>query len=163
VWGNGLKNGRVKDEVCALSPRFVWKAQFSESFFVRKLQRFFKIKQPIKSFFISKYSLSKRASLIQVEFWGMDKPVFITPQQLRRLFGFSKIKSAHFHITWKNNKVIFNGRGLGHGVGLCQWGSRFYASQGFSYLQILKHYFPKAILPHQKLPGLSIEPLAIAQ
>jgi stage II sporulation protein D len=36
----------------------------------------------------------------------------------------------------------FVGRGWGHGVGLCQWGARGMATQGFTYKQILAHYYP---------------------
>ncbi|MFQ3585966.1 MAG: hypothetical protein SNJ85_13800, partial [Cyanobacteriota bacterium] len=36
----------------------------------------------------------------------------------------------------------FTYRGAGHGVGLCQWGARGLAQQGFSTQQILDHYFP---------------------
>lgn len=38
--------------------------------------------------------------------------------------------------------VDIDGGGLGHGVGLCQWGARGMAAQGQTALQILKLYFP---------------------
>lgn len=49
--------------------------------------------------------------------------------------------------TKKSYSVIsstysFEGRGWGHGVGLSQWGARGMADQGFTYDQILLHYFP---------------------
>ncbi len=34
------------------------------------------------------------------------------------------------------------GRGWGHGVGMSQWGAYGYAQHGFSYRQILAHYYP---------------------
>lgn len=37
---------------------------------------------------------------------------------------------------------LFTYRGAGHGVGLCQWGSRGLAEQGYTAPQILNHYFP---------------------
>lgn len=36
----------------------------------------------------------------------------------------------------------FNGKGWGHGVGMSQWGARGMAESGFTYDQILTHYFP---------------------
>ena len=39
---------------------------------------------------------------------------------------------------WK----IFEGRGSGHGAGLCQWGARIFAEQGKDYRAILEHYYP---------------------
>ena len=42
--------------------------------------------------------------------------------------------------------VWFEGRGWGHGVGLCQWGARGRALAGQSYKEILEAYYPKAKL-----------------
>lgn len=38
-------------------------------------------------------------------------------------------------------KYTINGNGYGHGVGMSQWGARGMAENGFTYDQILKHYF----------------------
>jgi stage II sporulation protein D len=38
--------------------------------------------------------------------------------------------------------VILEGRGLGHGLGLCQHGAAAMAAQGASAARILEHYFP---------------------
>jgi stage II sporulation protein D len=37
---------------------------------------------------------------------------------------------------------VFTGRGWGHGVGLCQVGAYGMAASGFSYREILSHYYP---------------------
>jgi stage II sporulation protein D len=42
--------------------------------------------------------------------------------------------------TW----TFFSGRGFGHGVGLCQYGSEGMARQGSTAQQILNHYYPGA-------------------
>ena len=39
------------------------------------------------------------------------------------------------------NAYVFNGRGWGHGVGMSQWGAKGMANAGFTYEQILKHYY----------------------
>ncbi len=36
---------------------------------------------------------------------------------------------------------IFSGRGWGHGVGMSQWGAKGMAEAGFSYTDIIQHYF----------------------
>ncbi|MCD4783023.1 MAG: SpoIID/LytB domain-containing protein [Candidatus Eremiobacteraeota bacterium] len=36
----------------------------------------------------------------------------------------------------------FSGAGWGHGVGMCQWGARGMALDGYNYKQILMHYYP---------------------
>lgn len=37
---------------------------------------------------------------------------------------------------------VVEGRGWGHGVGLSQWGAEGYARHGWSYRQIVAHYYP---------------------
>ena len=45
-------------------------------------------------------------------------------------------------------EVVIHGRGWGHGVGLCQIGAAVMASRGYTYRQILEHYYPgTAICP----------------
>lgn len=61
-------------------------------------------------------------------------------------FGWDKVPG-----TWMSMKVVgenmeLKSRGAGHGVGLCQWGAAGMARQGFSYRDILRHYYPKAML-----------------
>ena len=38
-------------------------------------------------------------------------------------------------------EFTFDGRGYGHGVGMSQWGAKEMADQGFTYRQILNHYY----------------------
>jgi len=65
---------------------------------------------------------------------------------------FDKLRSSAFWIDRKVsagkglNMLIFWGAGFGHGVGLCQQGAIAMADEGFSYQQILKHYYPNATL-----------------
>src|SRR6266705_1627342 len=37
---------------------------------------------------------------------------------------------------------LLDGRGWGHGVGMSQWGAEGYARHGYSYREILAHYYP---------------------
>ena len=53
-----------------------------------------------------------------------------------------KLKSAFFNVTMLNeNTVVLQGRGFGHGVGLCQEGAMKMAKSGKSYKEILSYYF----------------------
>ncbi len=40
-----------------------------------------------------------------------------------------------------NGEVTFYGKGYGHGVGMSQWGARKMAEMGFTYQEILAHYY----------------------
>lgn len=44
------------------------------------------------------------------------------------------------------SKYTINGNGYGHGVGMSQWGARGMAESGFTYDQILKHYYTGIVL-----------------
>ncbi len=53
------------------------------------------------------------------------------------------IPSTNFTIKKVGDNFSFRGVGYGHGVGMCQWGARKMAEQGFNYRDILYHYFPE--------------------
>lgn len=70
----------------------------------------------------------------------------ISGEDLRRVLGYDKLKSTQFEITRtiEDGRVIsfdFSGKGSGHGVGLSQWGAKGMAEQGYTYQEILKHYY----------------------
>lgn len=46
----------------------------------------------------------------------------------------------------ENGVFVFEGRGYGHGLGLSQWGAQGMAQAGFTYEQILAHYYPGTTL-----------------
>jgi len=49
-------------------------------------------------------------------------------------------------INVKINKIQFDGKGFGHGVGMSQWGANVMANRGYSYEDILLHYYTGAYL-----------------
>ena len=52
--------------------------------------------------------------------------------------------SANFVISYIDSEIPvfkFSGGGFGHGVGLSQWGAGKMSSLGYSFEQILKHYY----------------------
>lgn len=56
--------------------------------------------------------------------------------------GWNTIKSSWFEIVRDGAAYVFRGRGLGHGVGLSQWGAAGMADEGASFKEILAHYYP---------------------
>ncbi len=50
-------------------------------------------------------------------------------------------KSAYFTISIENDSVVFNGKGYGHGVGLCQEGAAAMAQAGYSVEEIIRYYY----------------------
>jgi stage II sporulation protein D len=63
--------------------------------------------------------------------------------EMRRLFPAS-VLSYQFEPTISDGQLIIDGRGHGHGVGLCQWGARGMAQEGAGPVSIVRHYYPGA-------------------
>lgn len=81
---------------------------------------------------------------------GMDRTVTISrfvvnEKQVTTVTrpGVTKTTTIEKHIPVE---FVFDGQGWGHGVGLCQWGCRGMAEQGYNYQQILQHYYPGTTL-----------------
>jgi stage II sporulation protein D len=66
----------------------------------------------------------------------------VPAETLRTAIGTALIPSVFFEIAVVGNEVVISGRGLGHGVGLCQWGAQEMAQRGKDYKAILSHYYP---------------------
>lgn len=57
-------------------------------------------------------------------------------------FGVRSIRSTHFKLHRAGAMIAFEGRGFGHGVGLCQRGARVRARHGHTVEAVLAHYYP---------------------
>ena len=66
--------------------------------------------------------------------------------EIRRILSGSHLKSSAFEVSIEGDKVILEGKGWGHGVGLCQIGAAVMATKGYTYDQILQHYYPNSTL-----------------
>lgn len=51
------------------------------------------------------------------------------------------LRSAHFTIEQNGDSIKITTRGYGHGVGMSQYGAEAMARLGYTYDQILKHYY----------------------
>ena len=68
----------------------------------------------------------------------------IPASTIRSILGTSRLRSTFFVIGRSPNGVIFQGRGWGHGVGMCQVGAKEMGDRGFSCEDILRFYYPGA-------------------
>ena len=64
----------------------------------------------------------------------------IPVNKFRELVGFSVIWSNDFTVSKSGDTFVFNGKGAGHGVGVCQWGMAGMAKLGKNHYEILKFY-----------------------
>jgi stage II sporulation protein D len=62
---------------------------------------------------------------------------------VRQRLGYTRLKSLDFAVEGESAGALqISGKGYGHGAGLCQWGAKAYADQGWDYRAILRHYYP---------------------
>ncbi|MDF1548818.1 MAG: hypothetical protein P1P88_13420, partial [Bacteroidales bacterium] len=52
-----------------------------------------------------------------------------------------KLRSTFFNIVPEKDHLVFQGRGYGHGVGMCQEGAMNMAKKGHKYDEIIKYYY----------------------
>lgn len=72
-----------------------------------------------------------------------DNSIDILTERFRLAVDGSKIRSTDFSLRNNGNYIIFeNGKGFGHGLGLCQWGANGLAKKGKPASEIVRHYFP---------------------
>ncbi len=92
---------------------------------------------------------SGRITRLKIE--GTQKSMIIGKElEIRKALSKTHLYSSCFHVektdSGKGTTFILRGAGWGHGAGLCQIGAAVMASRGYSYDEILKHYFRGAEL-----------------
>lgn len=65
--------------------------------------------------------------------------VKLSGTEMRKLFS---LRSTAFKLEYKNNRFLFTVTGYGHGLGMSQYGANVMAKNGFTYREILAHYYP---------------------
>ncbi len=86
-------------------------------------------------------SISNRIMWIKIT--GTKGTAVIRGEEFRK---FLKLPSSKFNLKVESNTVKLAGRGYGHGLGMSQWGAKALAEHGFTYEQILAHYYTGARL-----------------
>ena len=82
--------------------------------------------------------------IIRLKITGEARSLIVGKElEIRRILSDSHLKSSAFEVSYIGDNIIrLDGCGWGHGVGLCQIGAAVMASKGYSYTQILEHYYP---------------------
>jgi len=66
----------------------------------------------------------------------------IKSNDLRKQLGWQRLPSTNFTMTKIADAIIFEGKGYGHGTGLCQWSALEMAKKGKNYKEILSFFYP---------------------
>ncbi len=138
---------------CSISPRYEWTEIFPEYKIVDRLFTKGYIKG--NNYSIKKVNINSRfksGRVNELEFVlaqnnGQEISVKLYGNNIRSVIRTaddkSILRSNYFEIIKKNNgTVIINGKGSGHGVGMCQWGAIGLSKSGTDYKLIIDHYYP---------------------
>src|SRR5579863_2127453 len=84
--------------------------------------------------------------------------------ELVRRLGWNTVPSNYFVSRPSGDHVLLQGVGRGHGIGICQSGSKAMAEAGSTFREILSHYYPNTTIvdwPHTQDAGRSYPSPAI--
>ncbi len=138
-----------KHYYCEDSKHFSWAHKFKKKDFYILVSRNFsdmkgrKIK--IKSVKIKNTDKYGRVKSIELKS-DKGKKYIIKGLDIRKIFkGVNApgniLRSRLFKIKKHFNTITIEGKGFGHGVGMCQYGAMGMAEDGKNYKEILKHYY----------------------
>jgi stage II sporulation protein D len=144
VWGGAPTPylASVKDDVCERRPPWRWEVAISA--LAAALRRAPGLQfDGLRNVDIARRDVAGRAA--DVRLVGPDSRT-IRGDDFRAAvisaFGPSSMRSTLFTVARRGSSLVFEGRGNGHGVGLCQLGLISRAGRGESPQAILSHYFP---------------------
>ncbi len=134
---------------CAESKAMTWEVRFTESELASVIQRnakeakadrIFAFQSVEKIFVLDRLPGDRVGNLLVATDNGTLQ---VKGDRTRWLFkqGGKILPSAWFHVHHENGVWIFQGKGLGHGIGMCQMGARGRSRAGQSYQDILWHYY----------------------
>jgi stage II sporulation protein D len=139
-WGSSMDYLPGSDcHRCNDAARFRWKSKVPKKSIDRAFSRL--VGGSVKSMKIVDRTATGRARRIKLE--GTKRGTTISGSDLRRLLGWSVVWSTMIEkFEFNSSGLLVEGRGSGHGVGLCQWGARGWAEAGASWTEILERYYP---------------------
>lgn len=124
---------------CKRTARYSWKKEWSLTDLSNHIEKI--LQKPIKVHDI-KIAKKDKAGLVHELHVNHKKEVH--PITSKKLYSALKkdLKSFCYTVQRKKDTVIFSGRGMGHHLGICQWGAREMVRDGWPYNRILSFYYP---------------------
>lgn len=137
VWSQPIPYLRGVEDFDAGAPVYQWVETLSLEEFNQRLPEIGRLRQAIPR------RTTPRGRVQEIQLEGDRGSQVMTGNDLRRILD---LRSTLFSIGIAGNKIHISGRGFGHGIGMSQWGAHNLAQQGYSYQQILGHYYRGAQL-----------------
>ncbi len=146
---------------CDISPHFKWTRTLSASELNRSVARYLARYASVpggdpglvRGLSVTGHTASGRVATLNVK--TTQGSYTLRGDDMRyvlRKYGGAILSSTYFSLRTERNKqgaltqVVLDGRGYGHGVGMCQWGAIGRARAGQDFRTILRTYYPGATL-----------------
>jgi len=137
---------------CKDSKHYAWRKVIPKVELADALARSGQSIQALSGLAVAARSGSGRAKQITVGL-GPGRQVAMPASEFRLIVGPARLPSTLFEVRETAGGCEFQGRGFGHGVGMCQWGARGMADARFAATEILRHYYTGAQLTRLYAPG----------
>lgn len=144
VWENSKEVPYLQSKRCQFcknAQRYHWEAKMERINIESVLSKNGFAVGKIFSIKVTKRSSSGRAIEIKIIHKGGEN-IVLKGNKFRLMMGADFIRSTNFKIKKNKNAYVFTGTGWGHGVGMCQEGSKVMAERGYTYKKILSFYYP---------------------
>jgi stage II sporulation protein D len=136
VFGKSYPYLKSIETSCELSPFYMWEKRIPAS----DIERAINI-SGLKDIIIDSYTVSNRVKVFRLVTESGD--VEVSGNDFRKNIGWDQLPSTLItDITRDGTTFIFEGRGYGHGVGMCQWSALEMAKEGKNYKEILSTFYP---------------------
>lgn len=125
----------IKDTFCIRQPHAKWKRTIPVEDWKAYLQLKHKypVDDTVKMNTASNFTQNNGRAI-----YFIDKDLKIPLKTIRSDF---QLKSTYFSVDQQGDNIVFEGRGYGHGVGLCQEGAMRMAKMKYTYKYILSYYY----------------------
>ncbi len=135
VFGKSVPYLRPVKSNCEISPYWVWERRIP----AEEIEKTLNVKE-IKDIRIKSHTRTQRVKTVDV--YHSEGVLNVKTTNLRKMLGWNRLPSTNFTLSSNEDNYIFDGKGYGHGVGLCQWSALEMAREGMSYRQILEYFYP---------------------
>ncbi len=139
VWSSDVPYLRGVEDFDQSSPVFAWEETFSLKEFSDKIDGIGTVRS------ISSPQLSSGGRVASISITGDRGTKTLKGRDVRSAL---RLRSTRFNIALNAaaGTVKVTGSGFGHGVGMSQWGARTLADEGWSFEQILQHYYQSTVV-----------------
>ncbi len=129
---------------CAKSPHLKWRASYTKKEMGALLAAWNPGEKPIAQLAVVHTAPGGRITQLSFSTAGGVQGRTLPANEFRLALGPGRLRSTWFTFVDKGAAIEFEGRGWGHGVGLCQYGAKEMGDGRIGSLDILRFYYPDA-------------------